>query len=79
MKEKLPKEKVAYMSARIIRLRSEIYIILIDELFIDYASAEGVVEGNIYLIGGNKNPEIVKIINNKMLQIKNLQLLMKLS
>jgi hypothetical protein len=76
MKEKLPKEKVAYMSARINRLRSEIYILLIDELFIDYATAEGMVEGNVFLIWGNKNQETIKKINNKMLQIKKLQSLM---
>ena len=76
MKEKLPKEKVAYMSARINRLRSEIYILLIDELFIDYATAEGMVEGNVFLICGNKNQETIKKINNKMLQIKKLQSLM---
>ncbi len=79
MKEKLPKEKAAYMSARISSLRSDIYIILIDELFMDYARAEGMVERNVFLIGGNKNPETIKIINNKMLQIQKLQSLIKVS
>jgi hypothetical protein len=79
MRQKLPKEKAAYMSARITRLRSEIYIILIDELFMDYATAEGMAEGCFFIIGGNKNLETIKKINSKMLQIKNLQLLMKVS
>jgi hypothetical protein len=79
MKEKLPKEKVAYMNARINELRSEIYILLIDELFIDYAKAEEMVEGNIFMMDGSKNPEAIKLINNKILQIKNLQSLLKVS
>jgi hypothetical protein len=79
MKEKLPMEKVAYMNARVAELKSEIYILLIDELFIDYANAEEIVESNVFLIRGNKDPETIKQINNKFLQIKKLQLLLKVS
>lgn len=78
MKRKLPKGKVAYMSARITKLKSEIYILLIDELFIDYANAGRMVEGNVFMIGGNKNIEIIKQINNKILQIKKLEAMLKL-
>jgi hypothetical protein len=78
MKRKLPKCKVAYMSARITKLKSEIYILLIDELFIDYANAGSIVEGNVFMIGGNKNIEIIKQINNKILQIKKLEAMLKL-
>jgi hypothetical protein len=79
MKEKLPMEKVAYMNARVAELKSEIYILLIDELFIDYANAEEIVESNVFLMRGNKDPETIKQINNKFLQIKKLQLLLKVS
>ena len=65
------------MSARITKLKSEIYILLIDELFIDYAKAGKMVEGNVFIIGGNKNIEIIKQINNKILQIQTLQALLK--
>lgn len=66
------------MSARITKLKSEIYILLIDELFIDYANAGRMVESNVFIIGGNKNTEIIKQINNKILQIKKLEAMLKL-
>jgi hypothetical protein len=58
MKEKLPKEEAAYMNARITKLRSEIYVLLIDDLFLDYATVEEVVENSVFFMWGNRNPEI---------------------
>jgi hypothetical protein len=64
---------------RIERLKSEIYILLIDELFLDYSVAETVLEDNLCITGRKSNPETIKKINHNFLQIKNLQLLLKIS
>ncbi len=76
MKEKLPTEKVAYMNARIDKLKSEIYIMLIDDLFFDYSKAEKIIEASFFIQADNRNKEIVTTINNKILQVKKLQSLL---
>lgn len=66
-------EKIAYMNARINKLKSEIYILLIDDLFLEYALAEKIIEDNFLIIGGNRNPDTIKKINDRFRQIKELQ------
>jgi len=70
-------EKVAYMNARVHKLKSEIYIMLVDDMFLEYSKAEKVIESNFFIKADNKNREIVDTINNKILQVKNLQSLLK--
>ncbi len=72
-------EKLFDMHAKIRQLKSEIYILLIDDLFMDASKAEAIVEDNLFIIGGNRNPEIVKKINNKFHQIKELQSVLGIS
>ncbi len=66
-------ELEASNNSRINALRSEIYILLIDDLYLDYAKAEIMVAANIFITGGKQNPATIKKINHKFLQIKELQ------
>jgi hypothetical protein len=66
-------KKLLALHMRIKQLKSEIYILIIDDLFLDYANAENMVEDNLFIIGGKTNPETVKQINTRFYQIKQLQ------
>ncbi len=66
-------EKIAYMNARINKLKSEIYILLVDDLFLEYAEAEKIIEDNFLIIAGNRNHDTIKKINDRFSQIKQLQ------
>ncbi len=66
-------EKIAYMNARINKLKSEIYILLVDDLFLEYAEAEKIIEDNFLIIAGNRNYDTIKKINDRFSQIKQLQ------
>ena len=67
------------MHAKIRQFKSEIYILLIDELFLEASKAEAIIEDNLFLIGGNRNQEIIKQINNKFHQIKEFQTVLGVS
>ncbi|QHT65294.1 hypothetical protein GXP67_00700 [Rhodocytophaga rosea] len=69
-------EKLAYIHTRIQALKSEIYILLIDDLFLEYTVAEKIIEDNFLMIGGNRNPDTIKKINLKFREIKELQSLL---
>lgn len=71
-----PMEKLAYIHTRIHALRSEIYILLIDDLFLEYTVAEKIIEDNFLMIGGNRNPDAIMKINLKFREIKELQSLL---
>ena len=69
-------DKLAYLHTRIYALKSEIYILLIDELLLEYSLAEKVIEDNFLIIGGNRNPDTIEKINLKFREIKELQSLL---
>jgi hypothetical protein len=69
-------EKLAYIHTRIHALQSEIYILLVDDLFLEYAVAEKVIEDNFLMIGGTRNPDTIRKINLRFREIQELQSLL---
>jgi hypothetical protein len=66
-------EKLFEPNDKINKLKSEIYILLVDDLYFDYSEAEQILEAKTFIIGGKSNTEVIHKINHKFNQIKELQ------